>query len=83
MRDALLRSGYLLESRVENRLREHWGYVEANASYQDPETGKSRELDVYSMAVAKAGPEDYDFINMRIESHPDEIARWGRGSNYR
>jgi hypothetical protein len=62
IRDSLLRSGYLLESRVENRLREHWGYVETNASYQDPETGKSRELDVYSMAVVKAGPEEYDFI---------------------
>ena len=62
IRDALLRSGYLLESRVESRLREHWGYVETNASYQDPETGKSRELDVYSMAAVKAGPEDFDFV---------------------
>ncbi|MBI3060149.1 MAG: hypothetical protein HYY81_12755 [Deltaproteobacteria bacterium] len=57
IRDALLRSGYLLESRVESCLREHWGFVETNASYEDPETGKSRELDVYSMTAVKAGPE--------------------------
>ncbi len=62
IRGALLRSGYLLESRVEHRLRDHWGYVETNASYQDPETGKSRELDVYSMVAVKAGPKDYDFV---------------------
>jgi len=54
IRDALLRSGYLLESRIESRLREHWGYVETNASYQDPETGKSREFDVYSIDAVKA-----------------------------
>jgi len=62
IRDALIRSGYLLESRVEGCLRKHWGYVEANASYEDPETEKSRELDVYSMTALKAGPEDYDYI---------------------
>lgn len=62
IKDALLRSGYLIESRIENTLRKRWGYVEANASYEDPETGKSRELDLYSMLAQKAGPEEYDFI---------------------
>ncbi len=62
MREALLRSGYLLESRVESKLREVWGYVEANATYPDPETGKSREFDVYAMKTNKAGPDDYDFL---------------------
>lgn len=56
IRDALLRSGYLLESRVEKRLREEGAYVETNASYRDPETGKSRELDVYSLNAEKAAP---------------------------
>jgi hypothetical protein len=62
MRDALLRSGYLLESRVESQLREHWGYVEANATYPDQETGKSREFDLFGMAAHRAGREDYDFL---------------------
>jgi len=62
MRDALVRSGYLLESRVEASLRELWGYVEANATYPDPETGKSREFDIFAMTVHQAGPDDRDYL---------------------
>jgi hypothetical protein len=62
MRDALLRSGYLLESRVETSLRERGGYVEANATYPDLETGKSREFDVHAMFAHQAGPEEHDFL---------------------
>lgn len=62
MREALLRSGYLLESRVESVLREQWGYVETNVSYPDPKTNKSRELDVYAMSAVSAGPDEYDFL---------------------
>ena len=62
MEEALLRSGYLLESRVESELRKEWGYVEANPTYVDPDTGKSREFDLYAMSVARAGPNEYDFI---------------------
>lgn len=62
IKEAILRSGYLLESRVEAVLRDLWGYVETNTSYQDPRTSVSRELDVFSLSAEKAGPEDYDFI---------------------
>jgi hypothetical protein len=61
-KDALLRSGYLLEARTEALLREKLGYVQANASYQDPETGKSRELDLYAMSAHRCGPGKVDFI---------------------
>src|SRR5207249_8963067 len=62
MRSAFLRSGYLLECRVESRLRQHWGYVEANRTYPDPETGKSREFDLFGMSGRQAGPDDHDFL---------------------
>lgn len=62
MRDALLRSGYLLELRVESKLRECWGYVEANATYPDKETGKSREFDLFGLTAHKAGVNSRDFI---------------------
>jgi hypothetical protein len=63
MRGALLRSGYLLESRVESKLRDgRWRYVEANATYPDPETGKSREFDLYAMNATRAGPNDRDYL---------------------
>jgi hypothetical protein len=63
MRQALLRSGYLLESRIESYLRDrHWGYVEANPTYEDPETGKSREYDVFAMYGLPAGPNERDWL---------------------
>ena len=60
--EALLRSGYLLESRVESKLRKQWGYVEANPTYVDPDTGKSREFDLFAMSMQRAGPNEYDFV---------------------
>ena len=61
-KEALKRSGYLLESRVEKALSDEGYYVEANSAYPDPETGKSRELDVYAMAATKAGRDEYDYV---------------------
>ena len=49
MTDALNRSGYLLETRVEDALVEAAFTVEANTCYPDPLTGKSRELDIYAL----------------------------------
>jgi hypothetical protein len=62
MKGALLRSGYLLESRVETQVRNHWSYTEANSTYPDLETGKSREFDLYAMTALPAGPGDHDFL---------------------
>ena len=62
MTGALLRSGYLLESRVESKLRRQWGYVEANPTYVDPGTGKSREFDLYALNAERAGPNEYEYI---------------------
>lgn len=61
-KDALLRSGYLLEQRLETILRHQGYYVETNSAYPDPDTGKSRELDLYALVARKAGPGDYDFV---------------------
>jgi hypothetical protein len=44
-KSALLRSGYLLEGRLEMMLRKSY-WVESNVAYPDPPTGKSRELDL-------------------------------------
>ncbi|HME32781.1 MAG TPA: hypothetical protein VKG65_08535 [Terriglobales bacterium] len=43
-REALLRSGYLLEHRLEAALRTRGWYVQANDAYLEKETNKSREL---------------------------------------
>jgi hypothetical protein len=54
-KDALLRSGYILEHRVENFLRSRKWYVQTNTPYNDPETHKSRELDVYATNYLQIG----------------------------
>ncbi len=50
-KDALLRSGYILEHRVENLLRSSGWDVQANVPYKDPDTQKSRELDIYAITA--------------------------------
>ena len=51
-KDALTRSGYLLESRVEQLLRRSDYYANANQSYVDPTTGRSREIDIFAIRFA-------------------------------
>lgn len=77
-REALVRSGYLLESRVEARLRDAAYYVEANHTYPDPETGKSREFDLYAMTAVRTGPAagaDFIFPVLLIEcvNNPEPV----------
>lgn len=61
-RTALLRSGYLLESRVEDIFRRRGYYVNANSVFPDRKTGTSREVDVYAMRADRAGQDEYDYL---------------------
>lgn len=61
-REAILRSGYLLETRVEALLRAHSYSASANSSYEDPETGKSREIDVHAITGQRAGRSRLDWL---------------------
>lgn len=49
--DAVRRSGYLLEYRIEQLLGRRGYLAEANEAYPDPLTGKSRELDIAAIRV--------------------------------
>jgi len=60
-KEALLRSGYLLETRLEHKLLSAGYYVDANDAYPDPATGKSRELDLFAITARRLG-RDADFI---------------------
>lgn len=61
-KNALLRSGYLLENRIAEIFRKRGCYVEPNDIYPDTETGKAREYDIFAMTAQKAGPNDHDFL---------------------
>lgn len=60
--DALTRSGYLLENRLEKILRKNGFYVEANSAYLDAESAKSRELDLFAMNGYRVSSYDYELI---------------------
>lgn len=83
--EALIRSGYLLESRLESILNEDGYYVDANSAYLDSETGKSRELDLYAMGRHQVGSHEYEFIFsvLLIEAvnNPQPIAFLTKESN--
>ena len=92
VRSALLRSGYLIEYRIEQLLRKKGWYVEANSAYEDSETQKSRELDIYALKACRVGtdPKDVVFSSVLIEciNNPQPIAfitkkpymrKWGVG----
>jgi hypothetical protein len=66
MRKALLRSGYLIEQRCEDIMRERIFLVETNTAYPDEFTGKSRELDIRASCFGKAGPKEIDFVTGMI-----------------
>lgn len=48
IKDALNRTGFLLEYRVAQSLRQRKFSVSISQAYPDPETGKSREIDVFA-----------------------------------
>lgn len=75
--DALRRSGYLLEARVEKVLEQYGYYVEANSAYPDPTTQKSRELDLHALAAHKTiGEYGFFFPVLLIEcvNNPQPLA---------
>lgn len=61
-RGALLRSGYLLENRVEALLSRRGYGVQANVPFIDRVSDKERELDLHALRPVKAGPGEVDSV---------------------
>ena len=62
MKDAINRSGYLLEQRVEQILTKRGYYVETNPVFPDPDTGKSREFDISALSATRIYKGGYNFV---------------------
>lgn len=60
--DALRRSGYLIEYRIEEVLRREGYHVSANTTYPDPLTRKPRELDLSAIIGESAGSSDKHWV---------------------
>jgi hypothetical protein len=62
VKDAIQRSGYLLEQRVEPVLFKEGYYVETNPVFQDPDTEKAREIDISALSAWRIYGKEYGFI---------------------
>ena len=62
MKDAIRRSGYLLEQRVEPILFKEGYYVETNPVFPDPDREKAREIDISALSARCLYRKEYGFI---------------------
>ena len=62
MKEAIKKSGYLLEQRVERILSTAGYYVQTNPVFPDPETGKSREFDISAISATRIYKKGYNFV---------------------
>ncbi len=62
MKDAVQRSGYLLEQRVEAILSKEGYFAQTNPVFPDPDTGKSREIDVSAISATRIYKKGYNFV---------------------
>ena len=78
MRDAIQRSGYLLEQRVATILTKEWGFAETNLVFPDPDTGKSRELDISAISATQIYKKGFNFVFpillCECENNPQPVA---------
>jgi hypothetical protein len=72
MRDAIARSGYLLESRLAAHLNRKRWFVDSNQSFLDPDTNVSREIDLYAdsseVHFVSHDPQIYVSVDLAIEA---------------
>jgi hypothetical protein len=62
MKEAIQQSGYLLEQRIEPIIRQAFGYVQTNPVFRDPDTGKSREIDIRALGGVGVYRKERSFI---------------------
>lgn len=62
VKQAILRSGYLLEMRVDRLFRQREFTTEPNATYPDPTTGKVREIDIVARWTTTTPPSEVNAL---------------------
>ncbi len=62
MKDAIRKSGYLLEQRVEPIIAKAGYYVNSNSAFLDPDTGKTREIDIKALTFVSLDNKSKSFL---------------------
>ncbi len=63
---AISKSGYLFESEISKFLSDNGFFVESNVIFQDPITGKNREIDIVAETFNDFSTSDFDRVNCKI-----------------
>jgi hypothetical protein len=66
MKEAIQRSGYMMEQRIFPVIEDNGYYVEQNRVYPDPTTGKPREYDFFAMTSRRLFREAHDLLVTHI-----------------
>jgi len=76
MNEALLRSGYVIESRVGATLRHCGWFPETNVPYEGSDGAKSRELDLRAIKFTEGSDAQYLGVELLIEcvNNPEPVA---------
>jgi len=62
LKKTIMKSGYLIEQRVEHIIEKKGYYVQANTVFRDEETGKSREIDLEALAGIQIYRKGHNFL---------------------
>ncbi len=63
---AISKSGYLFESEISKFLADNGFFVESNVIFQDPITGKNREIDIVAETYNDFSTGDFDRVSCKI-----------------
>ncbi|MCK4686799.1 MAG: hypothetical protein KAT66_01605 [Candidatus Lokiarchaeota archaeon] len=67
IKDSIINSGYLIEQRVEPVIEKEGYYVETNEVYFDPDTNKSKEIDLTAISGIKISKDNFLFPFLLVE----------------
>ncbi|MGO9244314.1 MAG: hypothetical protein ACLPT4_06760 [Verrucomicrobiia bacterium] len=62
MREAIARSGYLMEQRLVPIIEQHGFKATPNERFRDPDSGELREIDVFAISGERIRDSDHDFV---------------------
>jgi len=62
-----------MEQRIVPVLGRHGYFVTPNHEYEDPDTGKSREIDIHALNLVSLYRRDYDDLAARVKKLEEKI----------
>lgn len=62
IKEIIKNSGYLLEQRICPKIEKQGFFADPNTEFQDQDTGKSREIDIYALNMSSLYRDSFDDV---------------------